>query len=146
MNKRFLVKSESKLLPNNFIIQRTKRNIYVVACHLQVLDDFLKGYTLYSNISRSGKDYIDGFVAFCNEYFDTKKFCYRDVQFYETKVKIKDLDDEVINLNEIVDKTTNQAVDIPVDELDPLLHKFKYKLCLELVLEIFDEQVVLLSH
>jgi hypothetical protein len=139
ITKRFLVKSESKLLPNNFIIQRTKRNIYVVACHLQVLNDFPKGYTLYSNISRSSEDYIDGFVAFCNEYFDTKKLSYRDVQFYEIKVKIKDLDDEVINLNEIVDKTTNQTVDIPVDEFNPLLHKFKYKLCLELMLEIFDE-------
>jgi hypothetical protein len=79
INKRLLVKSGSRLLPNSSIIQRTKRNSYVVACHLQVLNDFPKGYTLYSNISRSSEDYIDGFVSFCNECFDTKKFGYRDV-------------------------------------------------------------------
>jgi hypothetical protein len=70
INKSLLVRSESKLLPKNFIIKRTKRNIYVVVCHLQVLNDFLKGYTLYSNISRSTEDYIDGFVSFCNDYID----------------------------------------------------------------------------
>jgi hypothetical protein len=81
ISKKFLVRTESKLLPNNFIIQRTKRNIYVAACHLQVLNDFPKGYTLYSNISRSSEDYIDGFISFCNEYFDTKSLVIETFNF-----------------------------------------------------------------
>jgi hypothetical protein len=134
ITKRFIVKKEKTLLPNNFIIQTTKRNIYVVECHLQVLDELPRGYTLYSNIPHS-EPYVDGFTCFINEYFDNKCFKYKDIQLYELKIQIKDLNDEYINLNEIVMNSDNSVVNITPEQMDPEIHKFKYRLHLELILE-----------
>jgi hypothetical protein len=52
------------------------------------------------------------------------------------EVKIKNEDDQYINLDEIVDINTGFTVDVPIEDFDPLLHRFRYKLRLELVLII----------
>jgi hypothetical protein len=102
-----------------------------------VLDDFPKGYTIHSNLGHS-EPYVDGFICFCNDYFDVMKYRYRDVQLYELDVKMKDLNDEYINLNEIVDISTGDTVDILPEDFDPALHRFRYGLHLELMLEWYD--------
>jgi hypothetical protein len=66
---------------------------------------------------------------------DVKKYRYRDVQLYELDVKIKDLNDEYMNLDEIVYISTGDTVDILPEDFDPTLHRFKYGLHLELMWE-----------
>jgi hypothetical protein len=52
------------------------------------------------------------------------------------EVKMKNEDDVVIDLDEVVDINTGVTVDVSVEDFDPLLHRFRYKLRLELVLII----------
>jgi hypothetical protein len=51
-------------------------------------------------------------------------------------LKIKNEDDQYVNLDEIVDINTGVTVDVPVEDFDPPLHRFRYKLRLELVVII----------
>ena len=133
--KNFIVKRTHTLLPNNFIINRGKKYISVISCHLNP-ENAVLGYTLHSNINHDYYDDIDdSYTCFVNEFFLPKRFSFNDVQQYYIDFKIKDVYGDEINLDKIVDYDGND-VDIPVDQFDPTIHRWKYKVRIELKLEI----------
>jgi hypothetical protein len=137
--KNFIVKRSHTLLPNTFIISRGKRYIHVVSVHLNPENPVL-GYTLHSNINHDYFDDIDdSYTCFINEFFLPKRFSFKDCQQYYIDFRIKDVYGDTINLDEIVDKNNGDIVDIPVEQFDPTIHRFKYKVRIELQLEIVDE-------
>jgi hypothetical protein len=130
--KRFLVQFKSRDLPHWFLNNINPKAIDVVSCHLSSNGMLERGYVLESNISHS-EPYIDGFVCYINEHFEPKRYEFQDLQMRSIEAKIKNEDDQYIDIDEIVDINTGVTVDIPIEDFDPLLHRFRYKLRLELV-------------
>ncbi|GHU21758.1 hypothetical protein FACS189472_14560 [Alphaproteobacteria bacterium] len=146
--KKFIIKKDNTLLPNNFTISKGKRYIWIIACHLNP-ENNIKGYTLHTNINHS--DYYtadDSFTCYINEFFLPKRFKYSDYQLYNIRVRVKDVDGKEVNLNEIINIADGldgaPAVDenddlITPETMDPTIHKYKYKLRVEIGLETIDE-------
>jgi hypothetical protein len=103
-------------------------------------DNPVLGHTLHSNINHDYFDDIDdSYTCFVNEFFSPKRFSFKDSQQDYIDFKIKDVYGDTINLDEIVDKNNGDIVDIPVEQFDPAIHRWRYRLRIELQLEIVDE-------
>jgi hypothetical protein len=140
-SKRFIVQSSKEDLPHWFLNQHiSTRYISVVSCHLSINGVLEKGYILESNIAHS-EPYIDGFICYINEFFTSKRYLYSDSQLRTINVFLKNKDDNAIDLEEIVD-TNGDTVDIPIEAFDPSIHKFKYHLRLELMLEVMEKYLM----
>jgi hypothetical protein len=137
--KNFIVKRSHTLLPNNFIISRGKRYIHVISVHLNS-ENPIFGYTLHSNLNHDYfDDSDDSYTCFVNEFLLPKRFSFKDSQQYYIDFRIKNVYGDTINLDEIVDKNNGDVVDIPIEQFDPTIHRFRYKVRIELQLEIVDE-------
>jgi outer membrane receptor for Fe3+-dicitrate len=98
--KRFIVKNNHKKLPNWFLnFNSGKRYIWVVSCHVKPTD--LKGFTLHSTLnSNDFNDNDDNWICYCNEYFEKKRFTYNDIHMLEINLKLKDEEENEIDLND----------------------------------------------
>jgi hypothetical protein len=120
--KSLMIKKKETSLPLRFINFKGKRFIHVISCHLNPENNIL-GYSLHSNINHDDFDFDDRFTCFINEFFLPRRFSYSDFQLYEIKIKVKDPEGNEINL----------------EEINPETEKPRYKLRLELLLEMIDE-------
>jgi hypothetical protein len=141
--KNFIVKKNHTLLPNNFIINTGKKFIHVISAYLHIFNSIfssINGYTLHSNINH---DYYentdDNYTCYVSELFLPKIFSFKDFQQYYIDFTIKDPNSATVNLDEIIDKNSGLTIDIPVEQFDPLLHRWRYQVRIELKLEVLQE-------